>query len=508
MEEKRFIPDLVGVRALVVDDNALACEILNDALKVFALSVVSVSSGEDALRELAAADSRDPYQVVFMDWHMPGMDGLEASRLIKRGHRLKHVPKIVMVTAFGREDIRTQAEEMGVEGYLLKPVSRSVLYDTLVNLFAVAAQEGGGLRAAREGARSHDARGIRVLLVEDNEVNQQVATELLESAGATVRIANHGGEAVKILTEGNGPPPFDVVLMDLQMPEVDGYTATKILRADPRLRGLPIIAMTAHAMVEERQRCFEAGMDDHVSKPIDPDALFVTLGRWAKPREVRGAGSRATPMRGADEVILPTIEGIDVADGLRRVAGNKRLYRELLAQFAEKQSDASAQLSAALESGDRERAERIAHTVKGVAGNIGISQLCSAAERLERAIREGDAAVPAFLGKFAYLLSRQVQLIQQALRDRTPARPERGESTEFDAPAASAAVARLQALLEASDGDALEAFVTLADVVAGRVGQAQLDALSAAISEFNFEGALLQLGEIAQACGVHGAQAK
>ena len=206
-ERKRFIPDLAGVRALVVDDNALACEILTDALKVFALRVDSVSSGEDALRELAAADSHDPYQVVLMDWHMPGMDGLEASRHILRGGRLKHVPKIVMVTAFGREEVRAQADEMGIKGYLLKPVSPSLLYDTLMDLFGVADQRERSLAAEkREDVPSPDANGIRILLVEDNEVNQQVATELLESAGAIVRIANHGGEAVRILTEGEGAP--------------------------------------------------------------------------------------------------------------------------------------------------------------------------------------------------------------------------------------------------------------------------------------------------------------
>ena len=203
----------------------------------------------------------------------------------------------------------------------------------------------------RDDAHEHDATGIRVLLVEDNEMNQQVATELLESAGAIVTVANHGGEAVKILTEGDQPPPFDVVFMDLQMPEMDGFTATKLLRRDPRLQKFPIIAMTAHALVEERQRCLDAGMNDHVSKPIDPDDLFSTLLRWAKPRPKQAVESQPppTPVKAADEVILPEIAGVNLADGLKRVAGNRRLYRDLLGQFAAKQGDAAAQISAALE---------------------------------------------------------------------------------------------------------------------------------------------------------------
>jgi two-component system, sensor histidine kinase and response regulator len=503
-ERKRFIPDLAGIRALVVDDNALACEILADALKVFALRVDSVSSGEAALRELAAADSGDPYRVVLMDWHMPGMDGLEASRHILRDGRLKHVPQIVMVTAFGREEVRVQAEEMGIKGYLLKPVSASLLFDTLMDVFGLAEAEGGRSRRMKEAedVLSSDASGIRILLVEDNEVNQQVATELLESVGASVRIANHGGEAVRILTEGNQPPPFDIVFMDLQMPEMDGFTATKLLRAQPQLQGLPIIAMTAHALVEERQRCLEAGMNDHVSKPIDPDALFATLMRWAKPRQAQDEGIKARPVRAADDVILPEIDGVDVAGGLKRVAGNKRLYRDLLLQFAAKQGDANAQISVAIESGDRKLAERIAHTVKGVAGNIGIGQVSTAAEKLERAIREVDADVPVLLEEFTLVLSRQVQAIRQAICDVTPDQPtERKRSVGFDARAASATIARLGALLESSDGDAAEAFLAVENILSGTLDKSRLDALGAAISEFDFEGALLKLKEITKECG-------
>jgi PAS domain S-box-containing protein len=501
-DRKRFIPDLAGIRVLVVDDNAQAREILTDTLRTFALRIDSVSSGEDAIRELVAADSQDPYQLVLMDWHMSGLDGLEASRIIKRGDHLKHVPKIIMVTAFGREDIRGEAEKLGIDGYLLKPVSMSVLFDTLMDLFGVAGQEVGHLQAAKDDARSHDASGIRILLVEDNDVNQQVATELLESAGASVKIANHGGEAVKILMEGDQQTPFDVVLMDLQMPEMDGFTATKLLRADPRFQDLAIIAMTAHALVEERQRCLEAGMDDHVTKPIDPDALFATLNRWAKPRRVRAAGPAVKPPRMADNVILPEIEGIDVAGGLKRVAGNNRLYRDLLTQFATKQCEAATQVSAALETGDRKLAERIAHTVKGVAGNIGLGQISTFAEKLERAIRDADSAVPALLEEFTAVLHRQIQAIQRAMDNVTPSQPtERERSAAFDTGAASTAVTRLRALLEASDGDASDAFPTVERILVGAVEKRQLGALGAAISEFDFEGALVKLNEITKEFG-------
>ena len=196
----------------------------------------------------------------------------------------------------------------------------------------------------------YQARGVRVLLVEDNDMNQQVATELLESAGAVVTVADHGGIAVKLLQEGPQPPPFDIVLMDLQMPEMDGLTATRLLRADPRFNDLPIVAMTAHALVEERERCLQAGMNDHVTKPIDPDALFAALARWTKPRGIARPVARRNrepsllrrQFRKSKELISP--------DGLRRVAGNRRLYRSLLEQFAAKQADADVKISEALES--------------------------------------------------------------------------------------------------------------------------------------------------------------
>ena len=437
-----------------------------------------------------------------MDWHMPGMDGLEASRIIKRDDRLQHIPKIVMVTAFGREDIRTKAEEIGIEGYLLKPVNSSLLYDTLVDLFGIAGLEAHRSRVKKDDVHVHDALGIRILLVEDNEMNQQVATELLQSAGAIVTVANHGGEAVKILTAGDQAPPFDVVFMDLQMPEMDGHTAARLIRAQPRLQSLPIIAMTAHALVEEHQRCLDAGMNDHVSKPIDPEAMFSTLLRWAKPRRGQAVEPHAATAKAADEVILPEIPGINQADGLKRVVGNKRLYRDLLAQFAAKQDDAAVRISTALESGDLKLAERIAHTVKGVAGNLGIAQVFAAAEKLEGAIRGAGAVEPALLEEFAVVLSRQVQAIRQAMREVTAGQPaDKAKVEEFDALAASAAIAHLRALLESSDGDAADAFLAVKNVLEGTLERSRLDVLSTAISDFDFEEALLKLDEIAEICG-------
>jgi PAS domain S-box-containing protein len=499
---KRFIPDLAGIRALVVDDNAQAREILTEALRTFALRADSVSSGEDAVREIVAADSLDPYRLVLMDWHMPGMDGLQTSRIIKRDDRLQHVPKIVMVTSFGQGDVRTQAEEIGVDSYLLKPVNQSLLYDTLVDLFGFGEREDHRSRESKKESTVPDATGIRVLLVEDNEINQQVATELLESAGAIVTVANHGGEAVKILTDGDQPLTFDVVFMDLQMPEVDGFTATKLLRKDPRLQKIPIIAMTAHALVEERQRCLDAGMNDHLSKPIDPDSLFSTLMRWAQPRPKQAVEPPAsfTSIKMSDEVVLPEIAGINLADGLKRVAGNRRLYRDLLGQFAARHGDAAAEISTALKGGDLKLAERIAHTVKGAAGNIGITEVQSLAQKLEETLGDGEGKTSELLAEFTSLMDAQVHAIERALCGSAMAQPEEVRTLPFNEETAADAIARLRTLLEARDGEAIESFSSLQDAVAGAVEKTHLDGLSASINNFDFDSALVKLDEIAKGC--------
>ena len=194
----------------------------------------------------------------------------------------------------------------------------------------------------RSESAEYDARGIRVLLVEDNEMNQQVATELLESAGAVVTVADHGGIAVKLLREGPQPPPFDIVLMDLQMPEMDGYTATRLLRADSRFKDLPIVAMTAHALVEERAALSGGGHERprhqaHRSGCAVRGAGALDETARDAPAVPRSRNKRLRPV----DVALPEIEGIDIAGGLKRVAGNKRLYRSLLEQFAAKQADAA-----------------------------------------------------------------------------------------------------------------------------------------------------------------------
>ena len=410
----RIVPErLAQLRVLVVDDNPAAREILQEPLAGVARRVDVAASGKEAIAAVKERDATDPYDIVFMDWRMPGMDGLQASRYIKSDETLSRQPAIVLVTAFGREEVREEAERLELDGFLVKPVTRSMIVDTLVNVFA---ETGADSALAMEGSLDARLRGARILLAEDNDINQQIAVELLEGAGASVTVAGNGRLAVeRLLAEPRG---FDLVLMDLQMPEMDGYQATARIRADPRFAPLPLIAMTAHATMEEKQRCLAAGMNDHISKPIDPGALFETVARFYEPRsEAEGGASPRAARPPAGELDVPAVEGLHSAEGLLRVAGNRKLYLRLLRQFSAEQAEAPAQIARLLEAGDRATAERTAHTVKGVAANLGAKTVQAAAGELEKALRDGAdlARLEGLRQQFAAVLAPFVERLRAAL---------------------------------------------------------------------------------------------
>jgi two-component system, sensor histidine kinase and response regulator len=457
--ERRVVPErLDHLRALVVDDNAAAREILREALSVVARDVDTAASGQQAIAAIRERDTAgNPYDVVFMDWRMPEMDGLQASRSIKADETLAKPPAIVLVTAFGREEVREEADRLQLDAFLLKPVTRSMLVDTLVQVFAKDTDSGDSqhqqqLKPSQQAPQR--LRDARILLTEDNDINQQIAIELLEQAGARVEVANNGREAVERLSANGGAADFDIVLMDLQMPEMDGFQATAKLRSDDRFARLPIVAMTAHATTEERQRCLAAGMNDHIAKPIDPDLLISTVARYCQ--RVRESKS--------DD--LSRVDGLDVRDGLSRVGGNQALYRKLLRQFVDGQAGAIAEAGEALTAGDIARAERAAHTLKGVAGNIGAIRVQAAAGRLERSIRDRAPAaeVDAATREAREELDQLVTLLRSALAagDDSP-RPEAPrESSRITLPLAAAptfaqsseAAARLATLLTDFDPSA------------------------------------------------------
>jgi CheY-like chemotaxis protein len=372
-------------------------------LESFSFDVSVAASGAEGITELESAQEDKPFELVVMDWKMPGMDGIEASRRIKNHTGLSKIPPIVLVTAYGREDVMQQAEEVGLEGFLLKPVNPSMLFDTIMQAFGEAVPETSRVaqRKDQEAEALENIQGARLLLVEDNEINQQVAKEILESAGLNVVLANDGQEAVNAVKENE----YDAVLMDIQMPVMDGYTATREIRKDERFKELPIIAMTAHAMAGDEEKSLEAGMNGHVAKPIDPDQLFSTLQKWVKPSEERVQvqqpevsvwrleKDKSVP---EEEELPEELPGFDLSDGLKRLQGNKMLYRKLLLNFATDYSESANDIRIALDSKDFEQAHSLVHNLKGLAGNLAATELQAAAVNLEKIVKGvGNKTPPA-----------------------------------------------------------------------------------------------------------------
>jgi two-component system sensor histidine kinase/response regulator len=453
------IPErLTRLRILVVDDNPAAREILQEPLAALASCVDVVASGPEAIAAIKQQDVLDPYDIVFMDWRMPGMDGLQASRQIKADETLRSKPAIVLVTAFGCEEVREQAEGLALDGFMVKPVTRSMIVDTLMEIFASGP---GFVAATADGGDSSRLGGAHVLLAEDNDINQQIALELLESAGATVTVSVNGREVVDRLVRD--PGAFDVVLMDLQMPVVDGFQATAKIRADKRFAKLPIIAMTAHATIEEKQKCLAFGMNDHVAKPIDPAALFETVSRFYKPA-ARPPTASVSPAAEKNSVPaidgeLPSVPGLDTRDGLLRVAGNRTLYLRLLRQFGEQQAHTLGDISAAFAQGDSVLAERMAHTLKGVAGNIGAKAVQSAAGDLEKLIhnRARTADLESAKTAAANALYPLLGQLQTVLASTTPeSLAPATQSTVPDPALSRQAAAQLASLLSDFDASAAE----------------------------------------------------
>jgi two-component system sensor histidine kinase/response regulator len=389
---RRVIPErLRDLRVLIADDNPTSVEILQGYLESFGFRVSSAHDGAEAVARIRGARS-DPFDLVLMDWQMPRMNGIEAARRI-RALGPPQPPLIIMVTAFGREEIEREARDAGLDGFLVKPVNPSVLFDSVLEAFGSSELFGSG-QATLSELESSKLRGLRVLVAEDNEINQQVARELLESAGAAVELAVNGAEAVRQAAASR----FDAVLMDVQMPVMDGLEAAQRIRELPPPHGrVPIIAMTANAMSEDRNRCLEAGMDDHIGKPVDAARLYEVLARW----------SRISAQPPADEVLTVSLKGAAPADSVRvqaappafdiaaavaRLGGSHPLWEKVAWRFLET-SSAATDIDGALVTGDRQSARHIAHTLKGVAATLGALQLAGTASRLETALAAGDLDV-------------------------------------------------------------------------------------------------------------------
>ena len=483
---------LAGLKALVVDDNELARDILLEQLAPFGIIANATASAEAAMRELQSALA-DPYDVVFMDWQMPGTDGVAASREIRDGLGLPRPPVVIIVTAYGREEIMDQAKEAGISGFLIKPVNQSLLFETLTQVLV----QDGALRVlpSAEGSTGlPDLAGVHVLLVEDAPMNQQVASEMLAGAGVAVDIAENGQLAVEAVARDR----YDLVLMDVQMPVMGGYEATRLIRALPGQADLPIIAMTAHAMRGAREECLAAGMNDYVTKPIDQQRLFAVMAQWLGrdiPSASEGWHGKAAGLGESLQDSVPDIPGLDTAAALRRLGGNRKLYLDLLETFGTSYAAAAGEIRRLVAAGEFEGAERLAHTVKGLAGNIGAGGVAEAARDAETACRERRLPqLEAFLPRLEAEIGQVIRSID--VRG-TGARPDAKAAQDPSDP--NPLLLELEAQVRDQNLAACDTFERLEGVVAP--GEPALERLRQCLDAFDFRAALDAISALRERSG-------
>lgn len=383
--------ELDGTRVLVVDDNAAAREIMVNLVRSFGIHADSACSGKEAEQLIITSQQPETrYDLLLIDWKMPKKDGVVTVAELSANSAIE-CPPVIMVTGYSREDVLEEAKEKGVKlkTVLTKPVTASTLLESIGHALdkGVVLDNNSATKATKKVSPELHLKGVSVLLVEDNPMNQELAVELLEQVGMKVEIANNGQQAVDKLEQNAN---YDVVLMDCQMPVMDGFQATKNIRKIESVKSLPIIAMTANAMTGDKEKVLDAGMNDHIAKPIDIDAMYATLARWIKPHSLQdqktgidGAGTERVDESTNESTLPNALPGLDTEIGLSRVGGSVSLYLKMLTSFVVNHKNFMADFTAA-NGEDAQGAERCAHTLKGTAATIGALDLQRKAENLER----------------------------------------------------------------------------------------------------------------------------
>ena len=497
------------INVLAIDDNAVAREILMNMLHALHFQAMGVDSGEQGLAALLEVASSEPFDLVLLDWQMPEMDGVETARRI-RELGLAREPDIIMISAYDLSELAEEMNQFGIAKRLIKPVTESQLFDAVMDVIGAEKKSSLIVATHHDVATASDQwqgiQGAHILLVEDNEINQQVAREILEQVGVTVDIAGNGLQAIAALEVHS----YDAVLMDVQMPIMDGYEATRQIRTDARFAALPIIAMTANAMSGDREKSLGVGMNDYVTKPINPSQVFAALARWVTPAHPRPMmPSRASHRAGAigaatDESVeprpWPELPGISLEDGLTRVGNNRSLYQKLLGQFRASNEEMVANIQAAWRAGDLPTAARMAHTVKGVAANLGADELAAVGAELERALKQVQTdGVEALIETFATeldIVTDGIRAFEAALAEPQQELRPTGQAS-MDLEVVRGQAMQLAQMLERGMVDSMEQIETLERQLGKSEVKTQWERLKQHVDFFDMDSALEDLNEIA-----------
>lgn len=497
IQKHTLIPaaDLRGCRALVVDDNENVRIVLHTMLQAMTFTVEDAPSGILAVQAVQqAANLGRPFKIIFLDWEMPVMDGIETARQIN-ALGLAPAPHIIMLTAFGRNDARNLVDADGIHVVLTKPIVPSLLFDTTSRLLSGEWQKSHAIDSATDAVAFEleeklvTIRGAHVLLVEDNEINQEVTSGLLKEAGLLVDMAENGQVALDMVRRTD----YDLVFMDMQMPVMDGVSATAEIRRMPRYSALPIVAITANAMQQACDACIAAGMDDFIAKPIEPARLWAVLLKWVKPRSALLPGNQARRGESIQEIELPEeITGLDMAIGLHRALGKKSLYHSVLGKFLAKHQTTTEEIRRALADDDRITAGRLVHTVKGVSGSIGAAQLQACAADLEEVIRGGRSREETDASLLTFDTALTGLLLE--LKAKLPAEQRPAPATA-DKDALAPVCHELAKLLKDDDSTAVDLLDTHAAFLRAAFPQ-DFSSIEAAIRRYDFDSALAGLERV------------
>ena len=492
---------LDGIRALVVDDNQAARDVLSAMLSSLNIEVDTAIDGESAILFLEKAMQQGkPYDIVLLDWMMPGIDGIETARRIKARASLAEVPAMLMVTANGREEAYVEADRVGMNGFLLKPVYASVMYNTLLDILGIKTLSGARYTTEKYKDIGLDAiRGSKILLVDDNSINQDVATEFLEDVGMVVTVAADGQESLDALKEGS----FDLVLMDIQMPGMDGLEATRRIRQMSGLKDLPVIAMTAHAMAGDKEKSLAAGMNEHITKPIDSAELHRMLREWIpeKTPEELAETSLPDPLEITDieDTFLPPMAGIDQQLALKTLENRTHLFEKMLYDFRKNFCSLPNTLKTLSEKGDWQEIQARAHAIKGVAGYIGATLLFEAAKTLEDGLKtnqleEAGESLVSFIDALDEILS-SLSLLPEKKQEIVPQREDCIEKdiifSDMEMP-----LQTLISQLEKGELAAEEHFAGIREMLTGSGLDTQLNRIAELIDDIEYEHAAESVAEL------------
>ncbi|MBF0421287.1 MAG: response regulator [Magnetococcales bacterium] len=509
-EEQDMIPpeEMARLRTLVVTDNQALSNALFKMLNLFGFDTVVVGSSLEAIAKVKHGfDQQQHFQLVLVNWIMPDLDGVATAGQIKAMVDQEYQPKILLMIPYGYER-GNGSQGSGIDGYLTKPINCSILFDMIMDIFGKDVAK--SMRHSDERIDLADVSqkigGARVLLVEDNQINQQVAEEILKGAALNVEKAENGVEAVTKVMESE----YDLVLMDIQMPEMDGYEATRRIRNNAQFEDLPILAMTAHAMSVDRAKCLDSGMNDHLTKPIDRDKLYAALIQWIRPREGIGGLfplSRVDETKGeADRSKLPeTLPGIDMDAALKRVNSNRKLLRTLLSDFSSTYGNSVATLRVYLSQQRQEdikAASGLVHTIKGVAANLSAVALYDAALALEKGIKENQQSNwPGLLDDFEKCMIQMLNSISTFESNAGETHPEKdtiGNPVVVHQDDIRPLLNRLASLLKKKDFKAVDCFEQLRPILAGSEFIEDMEQLAACMKRFDFNRGQIFLAAIAR----------